>query len=114
MNLYHVSPKSNHLAIAKTGIEAAFAKNKSHTSWFVDWSRVGWALAHVSSRHKVPVDDLEIWIVIAEQVRNVKRSRLQGVFYTRCFVRTVAVISADRALNLWESAQEPPSGGQAK
>lgn len=87
MTLYHVSPSKNRDSIARFGIDPIFSKGKQNVSWFVDQSKLVWAVAHCSARHSVSVDKLDVWVTETPLKRQRKTS-WRGVFTTPC--RTLA------------------------
>jgi len=84
MDLYHVTPNTTRDSITRQGVEPIYSRGKMRVSWWVDRSRLMWALAHVSAKHQVSVDKLDIWVTTDKQIKNRHRSAWQGVFYTPC------------------------------
>lgn len=87
--LYHVTPAKNAGSIAVTGIEPALATGKQQLSWFVDRSRLVWAIAHCSARHHISVDQLVVFEMPANYVRNLRRTAWRGVYSTPCHSRPI-------------------------
>lgn len=87
--LYHVTPDKNRGSIAVHGIEPILATGKQKLSWFVDKSRLVWALAHCSARHNVPVSDLVVFEIPAHHIPNIRRTAWKGVYSTPCHSRPI-------------------------
>lgn len=87
MTLYHISPASNRDSISRLGIDPVFSKGKLDVCWFVDQSKLVWAVAHCSARHSVSVDKLDVWVVETPLKRQ-RKTAWRGVFNTPC--RTIA------------------------
>lgn len=83
MTLYHVTPRDNRDSISEFGIDPARSKGKARQCWFVDDSKLLWAVAHCSARHSVSVDLLDVWS-INRQIPRLRRTAWQGVFCTFC------------------------------
>jgi len=64
--LYHVTTRYRADLIAARGIDPARSKGKRQVSWYVGWQMLAWAIAHVSLRHKTPIENI---VVIAVHVR---------------------------------------------
>lgn len=58
MNLFHVTLAQNAESIWQGGVDPHRSTGKLLVSWWVDRDDVVWALAHVSARYGVPVDQL--------------------------------------------------------
>lgn len=87
MDLYHVTPNTTHDSITRQGVEPIYSRGKMRVSWWVDRSRLMWAIAHVSAKHQVSVDKLDIWVTTEGNIKNKRCAPWKGVFYTPC--RTV-------------------------
>jgi hypothetical protein len=86
--LYHVTLASNHDAIARMGIEPMFAKGAKKASWWVDETRIYWALAHCSTRYDASVLQLEVWAAPKKSFPRLLRFRWPGIFFTTCRIKT--------------------------
>jgi hypothetical protein len=64
--LYHVTTRYRADLIAAKGIDPTRSKGKRKVSWFVGLPKLAWAIAHVSLRHKTPIENI---VVIAVHVR---------------------------------------------
>jgi len=64
--LYHVTTRYRADLIAARGIDPARSKGKRKVSWYVGQRMLAWAIAHVSLRHKTPIENI---VVIAVHVR---------------------------------------------
>lgn len=96
--LYHVSPRANRESIQRTGIEpAVFSQGKQKTAWYVESSRVMWALVHCAARHNCDVFDLDVWIVGKTQFKKLARTHMNGVFQSPCNVKVRMFMTAQKA-----------------
>jgi hypothetical protein len=77
--LYHVTTRYRADLIAARGIDPARSKGKRKVSWFVDHSKVDWTIAHVSLRHKCPVENIVV-IPVTVGVRLFKNSQFRDVY----------------------------------
>lgn len=61
--LFHVTPDFNCASIETHGIDARqkFKRRKDDRNYFVAADKVAWAIAHVSSRHDTPVDNIAVY-----------------------------------------------------
>jgi hypothetical protein len=85
MILYHITLNSNLNSIIDHGIDPEKSRGKLKVSWWVDETRIDWALAHVSARHNVPTCDLIIfkrWFDNNFEFKEFKRTRWYGVYQT--------------------------------
>jgi len=82
--LYHVSPVANHKSIQALGVESIYAKGAKKASWWVDDTRLHWALAHCSARLGVSVNELEVWAADRSQFPRLMRFRYPGMYFTPC------------------------------
>lgn len=85
--LYHVSLASNHASIDRAGVDGIFARGAKKASWWVDYSRVHWALAHCSAKHGVSVNQLEVWSAPKSRFPRLMRFRYPGMYFTPCRIR---------------------------
>jgi len=79
MRLYHVSPAKNYEYIFWGGLQPSFALGARKVVWLVTRDKVVWALAHVSARHSVSVDELGVFVVDAS-LADIRRTRWAHVF----------------------------------
>lgn len=77
--LFHVTREANVPGILSLGISPAFSLGKLRASWFVDHTRLSWAIAHVSDNTGLSVSELYVCHVLARR-EAFKRTRLSGVF----------------------------------
>lgn len=56
--VYHWTHRSNVESILKSGIDPTYAEGKLKVVWFCDAERVGWALAHIGTRHGWDHDEM--------------------------------------------------------
>jgi hypothetical protein len=85
--LYHVTLRDNHASITRAGVEPLFARGAKKASWWVDYSRLHWALAHCSARHNASVNQLEVWAVSKKAFPRLMKFRYPGMFFTPCRVK---------------------------
>lgn len=86
--LYHVSLTSNHDSISRIGVESIYARGAKKASWWVDYSRIHWALAHCSARYGVGVNQLEVWAAPRKSFPRLMRFRYPGMYFTPCRIKT--------------------------
>lgn len=79
LKLYHVTREANIPSIMEHGVNPAFALGNLRASWYVDSSRLSWAIAHVSDNTGLSVSELYVCHVLAAR-EYFKRTRLVGVF----------------------------------
>lgn len=89
LTLYHVTPSRNVGSIAMSGIEPILATGKQQLSWYVERSRLLWAIAHCSARHHLPVNELTVFEMPANYVRNLRRTAWRGVWCSPCVARPI-------------------------
>lgn len=100
---FHVTTRYRADLICAKGIDPRKSKGKQQCSWLVGMPRLAWAIAHVSIRHDIKVNDIrviELWInpedtsmfAIADVVRCFK-----GIF-----INPSGVISARKALTMYD------------
>ena len=77
--LFHVTREANVPGILSVGVSPAFALGKLRASWYVDSTRLSWAIAHVSDNTGLSVAELYVCHVLARR-EAFKRTRLPGVF----------------------------------
>jgi len=77
--LYHVSPSFNTALILDQGVLPERSRGKEQVFWCVDLARITWALAHVSERWKVSVNNLVVFEMVID-VSLLYRTRLAGVY----------------------------------
>lgn len=61
ITLYHVTTMDRIDSIEEFGLDPKFAQGKTKASWFVEASRLDWAIMHVSARHRCATDYLVIF-----------------------------------------------------
>lgn len=94
MKLYHVSPKKNHESILKSGVEPLFSQGAMPQCWWVDSSRLTWAIAHTSARHNISVLEIEVWSLDSKHFPRLYKWVYSGVFRTPCRIVTGNVVDA--------------------
>jgi len=67
LHLYHITPTTNNVSILTRGLDPAFSRGKRKTVWLCDWTRIHWALAHVSFKHETPVNELSAFMITLER-----------------------------------------------
>lgn len=96
--LFHVSPNKNRDSIQRLGIEPElFSQGKQKTAWYVESSRVMWALVHCAKRHGVDVFDLDVWIVPRSKFGKLSRTSMNGVYQSPCNIKTRLYMTAEKA-----------------
>lgn len=93
--LYHVSPHWNTAPLLNHGVDPAHSRGKMRVSWFVDESRVLWALAHCSARWSVAVDGLVVCECLVSR-DTLAKSRWEGVYVSRMIIKVNKVMPYDR------------------
>jgi len=81
MYLYHVSPSRNTPSIINEGIDPTYAQGKMKSSWYVSETKILWAIAHVSAKYNISVNDIDVFKITPVPSDFKKRDR-QGLFYT--------------------------------
>lgn len=64
--LFHVTPRHNMLGIERTAVidcRLRFVTRTVPDNWFVAEHLLGWAIAHTSNRHHVPISDIFVYRV---------------------------------------------------
>lgn len=56
--VYHVTTRYRADLIAAKGIDPERSKGKRKCSWYVSFPMLAWAIAHVSLRHKCPLENI--------------------------------------------------------
>jgi hypothetical protein len=97
IKLYHVTREANVNSILAVGISPAFALGKLRASWYVDASRLSWAIAHVSENTGLSVAELYVCHVLAER-SYFQRTRFTGVFTSKALLFAWQVDKAILAL----------------
>jgi len=82
VKLYHVTREANVNSILAGGISPAFALGKLRASWYVDHSRLSWAISHVSENTGLSVASLYVCQVWALR-SYFQRTRFTGVFTSK-------------------------------
>lgn len=95
--LYHVSPIKNHSSILAHGVEPLYASGALKRSFWVDRARLNWAIRHVQARHGVGEGQVEVWVTLRKNVRNLRKTGVAGVFSTSCATRAGLV-----CMDVWE------------
>jgi len=79
--LFHVTPAANYDGIHTHGVNPACSQGRLKSSWWVEENRLLWAIAHVSARHHVPVDEIDIWATTRDcEHRRFIRFATEGVY----------------------------------
>lgn len=94
LKLYHVTREANVPSILSLGVSPAFALGNMRAVWYVDSSRLSWAIAHVSDNTGLSVAELYVCHVLAAH-EAFKRTRLPGVFTSQ---QILFVWQVDRAI----------------
>jgi len=94
LKLYHVTREANIPSIMEHGVSPAFALGNLRASWYVDHSRLSWAIAHVSQNTGLSVSELYVCQVLAAR-EYFRRTRFTGVFTAQ---RPLFVWQVDRAI----------------
>lgn len=62
--LYHISPRANRPSIMRLGLSPAFAQAERRKAvWAVEHKALIWAIMHVSIRHDVRPDLLDVYLI---------------------------------------------------
>jgi hypothetical protein len=102
---WHVTPMRNLYSILERGVDPSYAKSNRALIWFVEWKGLLWALAHVSARYGVPVNQL---VAIRIQVREGQYThhRLSMWYSNKIQKRAMFALPGDKALRRWENQRE--------
>ncbi len=79
--LYHVTPAENARSIEASGIDPKYSRGKMRAVWLVNKGNILWSVAHVSSQHHAPVDELVICACLIDW-SDMKRMNRVGFYYT--------------------------------
>lgn len=82
VTLYHVSPSFNKASIEKEGVSPDYSRGRGKRCYWVTEAALMWAIAHISSRHDVPVNRLHVFVT-SLPFEALQRSGRYGVFYAR-------------------------------
>lgn len=93
VRLFHITPKYNMTAILKEGVRPDKSRGKLPQSWFVDDEHIIWALAHVSARWSVSVDNLIVCFIDAP-MQSFYKTRFLGVYVAKERLHITSTISA--------------------
>lgn len=85
IHLYHVTPTENIPSIVERGLDPVFSKGKRPVIWLLSAQRVNWGLAHVSNRHKTPVNGLTLFYVTLDKGALLKTA-WSGVFVSKTVI----------------------------
>lgn len=100
--LYHVSSVNNIDSIFEDGLLPHYAKGKMKVTWFVDFDRTPWAIAHTATKLNVSPGSLAVFIcAVAESAT--KRWSMRGVW--TCAFR-IAPVSATGSLNILKQYED--------
>lgn len=106
---FHVTTRYRADLIVAKGIDPKKSKGKQQCSWLVGMPRLAWAIAHVSIRHDVKVNDLrvvQLWLDPAGLnlfvIPNVYRA------FKDIFIHPSGVISARKALRMYDEFMSVP------
>jgi len=91
--LYHITLARNANSILEFGVNLEWSRGLVPVSYWVDEDRVPWALAHVSQRKRVPVNELVIAVCSHDEAELI-RTRLSGVFIRRVTVYPTVIRAA--------------------
>jgi len=83
--LYHVTLAKNLDSITRSGVDPLYSTGARQLSWFVESSKLAWAILHTQTRHKVGID--QIIVFGAETLKRATRTGFKGVFSTPCSTR---------------------------
>lgn len=101
--LYHVSPSKNRESIRLHDLEPSlFSQGKHRKLWLVEWKEVMWAINHVAQRHGVALENLDVWIIRRNNIRNLQKTGLRDVYQTPCRVGTGSYMRAEDAIRRYE------------
>lgn len=95
---YHVTLARNLESITRTGVDPAFSKGKQQVSWFVDRSKLAWAILHVQKRYKVNMADIIVFS--AQTLKRARNSGHRGIFSSPCNNRVQFFRTADQVVEL--------------
>jgi len=99
--LFHVSPKSNRASILKSGVDPIFSHGIRKVSWWVDTRALMWAVSHCSDRYGVSPANLDVFIVKASAVPQMRNAGFVGLHMTGCRVKVSEYLSALKALETY-------------
>lgn len=96
LKLFHVSPEYNHNSILAAGVSPVFSQGKQSRCWYVDYSRLSWAISHISQKSGLSVAQLVVATVWADR-GYFSRTRLSGVYTAKA---TLFAWAVDPAITL--------------
>lgn len=79
--LFHITPTKNLQSIYENGVCPEFSTGKLDASWYVNKHGVLWAIAHVSARHNISVNEISVCAVLIEW-KSMRRTARPGFYYT--------------------------------
>lgn len=109
MIYYHVSPTANQESIRVGGVDPEKSKGRLKVSWWVAECKLLWAITHVSARHHVPTDEIDIWaFTFANDQKGFCRFAIAGVYHRRRIAYAVWHCTAMSYVNSldWRNGEE--------
>lgn len=86
IEVFHVSPKENLTSILNKGVLPQLSRGREKVSWWVTREKMAWALAHVSARHSVAVDSLDVFPAFVN-VEMLMKTAWEGVYRVRYTIK---------------------------
>ena len=99
--VWHCTPKWNLDSILVYGVDPTKALGNIQRSWFVQWHGLPYALAHISARHGVSVNQLAVIRLKIPESR-LTHHRLAMYYSYDVERRGFRVLAGDQALDRWE------------
>jgi hypothetical protein len=96
--LYHVTTAKDVMNIWDVGVDPQYSRGKLEASWYINKHNILWAIAHVSARHQVSVDQLYVCAVLIEW-KSMRRTARPGFYYTLRTFRVENLSPAEWYLN---------------
>lgn len=107
--LYHVTTRYRLDLIVARGLDPYKSRGKKKVIWLVNSEKVAWAIAHVSIRHNVPVENIRIQAVYLSD-QDIYRAPNTGVYCLpeKIYVNPALNFSARAALKKIQNNQLLP------
>lgn len=96
--ILHVTPRKNFHSIMDCGLLPEFATGKRKVTWFATPETLSWALAHISARKNLTVNDLMVFHHVAD-MQFLTRTSWKGVYVSSFAIRPSGVMDLEHFLS---------------
>jgi hypothetical protein len=100
--LCHVTPTKNCDSIIELGISPLFAQQQPGRCWFVNTSKLLWAISHVSAHHEVDVGRLSIFTVDFKQ--HFLKTGLKGVYCRKVMTMPKRILAVTNIVSAYQES----------